>query len=78
MIAVNFPEANVQLAKDQPEYQTLPVLYEPTAEGVPMTCCFELSEDELKEINDTGKLWHTQWTFGHPFQPIRMSTKRPF
>lgn len=78
MIAEDFPERNVELAKDQPEYQTLPVHYDPQAEGAPMTSCFRLSPAEIEEINRTGLLWHTQFTFGHPYQPIRMAVTKPF
>lgn len=78
MDAIDFPERNVELAKDQPEYQTLPVLSEPEKEGQPMTCCFQLTKEEILEIVATGQIWHTQWTFGAPFQPIRMSTQKPF
>lgn len=78
MEAVDFPEKNLDLAKDQPEYQTLPVLYEPDKEGAPMTACFKLSPEEIADIVATGHVWHTQWTFGNNFQPIRMSTSKPF
>jgi hypothetical protein len=37
-----------------------------------------LSEEEKAEIAATGKFWHTQITFGHPFQPMRLSTQNPF
>lgn len=78
MESIQFPEANVALAKEQEEYQTLHVLHDPEAEGSPMTACFELTKEEILEIVATGRIWHTQWTFGNLFQPIRMSTSKPF
>jgi len=78
MTAVNFPEANIQLAEDQPEYETLPILCDTTKPEQPMTCCFKLTPEELAEINATGIIWHTQWTFGQAFQPILMTTQKPF
>lgn len=133
MKAVTFPQVNLELAKDQPQYQMLPVfvrtekrpypgtavhfmewvfkekyffntekghwvaawdnyksysaddLYKKYLEQCPivelpeeMTACFELSTEEIAEINHTGKLWYTQMLFGKPFQPVRMATTNPF
>lgn len=78
MEAVKFEGHNAVIAEDQPQYIPLPVRHDPSAEGSPMTCCFKLSPEEIQEIIDTGTIWHVQWTFGQPFQPIRMSTQKPF
>lgn len=78
MKAVPFEGHNTVLAKDQPQYQQLPVLHEPEKEGSPMTACFQLDPIELYEIQKTGLLWTIQWTFGQPFQPISMTTVCPF
>lgn len=78
MEAIEFSEQTMVIAKNQPQYVPLPVRYAPDEEGQPMTCCFKLSEEELKEIAETGCLWYTQLTFGHQFQPVRMSTTKPF
>lgn len=78
MTSLQFEGANVALAKDQPEYETLHVLHQPDEHGSPMTACFQLTPEEIAEIVATGCIWHTQWTFGHAFQPIRMSTSKPF
>jgi hypothetical protein len=79
MLAIEFPEQTHILAKDQPQYLPLPVHIDQHDEMVPMTCCFQLTPEELAEINASGgKLWYTQSTFGHPFQPVRMSTQNPF
>jgi len=78
MKAVPFEGHNTILAKDQPQYQQLPVLHEKDREGQPMTACFQLEQHEIDQLNKTGLLWSTQWTFGQPFQPISMSTACPF
>lgn len=77
MKSIDYPQANVALAKDQPQYQTLFVHVggEPTFE---MTCCLQLSKEELEEIAATGKIWFTQSTFGRGYHPIRMTTQAPF
>ncbi|WP_372934960.1 hypothetical protein [Mariniphaga sediminis] len=77
MKALKFPEVNVMLAKDQPEYETLPVHVDITDKTVPATMCFELSEEEKNQVAETGQLWFTQLTFGGHFQPIRMSILKP-
>lgn len=78
MISIEFPQANIPLAKDQPEYETLYVHVDPNDPTLSMTACFELSDEEIVELVKTRKLWYTQLTFGQPFQPVRMSTQNPF
>ena len=78
MKAIEFPQANEILAKDQPQYQPLPVHIDTTDPSTPFTVCFELSDEEINEIVRTRKLWHTQVTFGQRFHPIMMTTQNPF
>jgi hypothetical protein len=78
MISVEFPQVNCALAKDQEEYETLHVFVDTTIPERPMTACFQLNKEEIDEIVRTGKLWYTQYTFGHLFQPVSMSTQNPF
>ena len=78
MIAVKFSQQTHTLAENQPEYTPLPVHIDQTDQNVPMTCCFELSDEEIAEIVATKRIWHTQLTFGNAFQPIMMTTRSPF
>jgi hypothetical protein len=78
MKAITFPQVNLMLAEDQPEYETLPVHVVAEDPTTPMTCCLELSPEEVEEIVRTGRIYHTQLTFGGPVQPIRMSVTNPF
>lgn len=100
MKAIQFPEANIQLAENQDQYETLPIWMDvdenkrpnmtmvadvsgnlsmqPTDPQGHAVSCFELSEDEIAEINKTGKIYLTTLTFWQPFQPIRMSVLNPF
>lgn len=78
MQPVEFPQQTDVLAKNQPQYTPLPVHVGSQDDSFPMTACFELSEEEKAEIAATGKLWYTQITFGHPFQPVHLSTQNPF
>ncbi len=92
MKSVTFPEANCELAKDQPEYETLHVFVEKkeiavrdhphddlSIEEIPwsMTACFELTDEEIADIVATRKIWHKQMLFGNKFQPILMTTSKP-
>ncbi|PKP11977.1 MAG: hypothetical protein CVU09_00315 [Bacteroidetes bacterium HGW-Bacteroidetes-4] len=77
MKAIEFPQVNVRIAENQPEYETLPALVSSEPEGR-ITTCFQLSDEELKEIALTGKLWHLQLAFHQPMQPIALSTQIPF
>jgi hypothetical protein len=87
MKAIDFPQRNLMLAENQPEYETLPVFVDTravqTEEGpkdIPwsMTVVYELSDEEIAEIIANRKLFYRQMIFGKPFQPIFLSTKDPF
>lgn len=68
MKAVEFPEVNVRIAEHQDEYQTLPAHH--NKEEGSMTFCFELSEEEKKQVAETGKIYWKQLTGNDPMQPI--------
>lgn len=68
MKAIEFKGHNVKIAENQPEYETLPALFN-KQEGS-MTFCFELDEQELEQVKKTGKIWIKQLTFGKAMQPI--------
>lgn len=76
MIPVQFPESNAVLARDQGEYEPLPIYHFNDVEGR-IACCFRLSDAEIEEIQRTRTLWVQQLTFGRRFQPIALSTQRP-
>lgn len=76
MKTVDFPEANVAIAKDQPEYLTLyaAMINSPQRE---MIVEFELTEEEIADIVKNKKLYYVQLTFANPFQPMSIHTKSP-
>lgn len=76
MKAVEFKECNVEIAKNQKEYKTLPAFVDKEIGTV--TACFELNSDELKQVRRTNKIWLTLLTFNKPLQPIQMSLLNPF
>ena len=76
MKAVNFKEANVKIAEEQSEYQTLPAHLD-REQGI-VTACFELNELEKKQVAEEGKIYLTVLTFNKPLQPISASVLNPF
>ena len=75
MKPIEFEEVNRVLAKDQPQYQPLPVYKEEGTEGN-MIHCWELSPEEIIEVTKTGKIWVGQFTFNCPLQPILLSVNK--
>lgn len=75
MKSVHFPQANITIGATQPQYQPLIAHAD---ENRACTVCFELTEEEKKQIAETGKLWYTQIVGSELFQPIRMSVLNPF
>lgn len=83
MKAIEFPGFNYEIAKDQEEYNTLPVLIRQyLINGEPTSLyehimCFELSQEELEEINRTGKIWlDILKPLNTPFHPIGPTTMK--
>jgi hypothetical protein len=78
MKSVDFSAANVPLAKDQPEYNTLYVRVDRQDPYYPMTACMQFSPEEIAQIVKTGKIWVKQCTMGRGYHPISITTEPPF
>jgi hypothetical protein len=72
-ILQDFPESNVALGKDQPEYQTL---YADEAGDTFYT--YKLTLRARAYVLLTGKMWLYQRTFNKPFQPIYPAILNPW
>lgn len=72
MKPVDFPERNIMIAEDQPEYLTLPAFWNPIERSV--TFCMELDMEETKALAATGQIFLKLQTFGQPMQPMATST----
>lgn len=71
MIPINPPEEYgylVEVAKNQPEYQTLPVRFNQGA----ATSLWQLTNEERQAIADGKNLFLEMLTFGHPLQPVHL------
>ena len=76
MQPLNFEGANVVFAANQPEYIPLPAEYRGGKSGEILTC-WELTQEELQRIQETGKIWLGVLTFGQPLQPLLLSVEKP-
>lgn len=77
MKAIEFPEVNVRIAENQPQYETLPVHIDTEDSATPTTMCFQLDPEEIKQVVETGRVWMQMLTFGQSFHPIKMSLLKP-
>lgn len=72
MKAINFPQANANVAEDQEQYNTLPSCICREDNNLVNISCFELNDEEISSIVRTKKLWHRALTFGKPLQPFNI------
>ena len=75
MKSIEFPEQTHKIAEEQDEYETLPAHIN-AKEGI-VTCCIQLSDEEIEKIVKNKCFWHSQLTQLQPMQPILMSVNKP-
>lgn len=75
MKPIDFPQCNAVLAKDQPEYQPLPVYRD---EFGLVVSCWKLTLRERITLLFRGRFWLMQLTFGGALQPQLPSLDSPF
>lgn len=75
MIPAFFSEAQIVMAINQPEYQSLPVHVDQYAIA---TSCWELTAAEIATIIKTKRIWIRQMTFGETLQPQLPQVENPF
>lgn len=73
MDPVEFDGHNIVYAKDQPQYRPLPAHLSRDGRA---TFCWKLTEEEKKQIAETGVIWHQVLTCGKELQPQILSTQR--
>ena len=71
MNPIKFKQCNVEMAKDQEEYRTLPasIIPGPYKEVI---SCWKLTWKERIKILFTGKLFLSMLTFNGPLQPVQI------
>lgn len=75
MEPIIFEGANAVFGANQPEYKPLPAEYRGGKCGEVLTC-WELSPEELKRVQETGRIWLSILTFGDPLQPVALSVEK--
>jgi hypothetical protein len=78
MKPIEFREANVVFAKDQPEYLPLPVYMDESDPKGRVISCWKLSLWECFTVFVTGRLWLSVLTFNKPLQPQKPTVECPF
>lgn len=78
---IQFPEANIVIAKDQPEYRPIPACIVRDEEGNrppegPIVALMQFNPEEIEKIKETGQLWLSVWTFKNPLQPLLITPFR--
>jgi len=73
MKPVKFKGFNVEFAKDQPEYQTLPAYK--SEEGI-VVSCWKLSFQERLRVLFFGNIWLSLMSFNKPLTPSYITTRK--
>ena len=73
MKPIDFEGANCIYGKDQPEYMPLPA--KKKEDGTVLTC-WELSPEDIAEIERTGVIWLSMLTFNQALQPVLLSATK--
>lgn len=76
MKPIKFEGVNVTFGANQPEYLPLPAQRLPGDCGQIVTC-WELSPEEIKQVQRTGKIYLSVLTFNNPLQPVLLTTEKP-
>ena len=76
MKPIKFPECNVEFAKNQPEYLSLPAHRCPNDARGQIVVCWRLSFRERAILLFTGRLWHSILTFNKPLQPVKLQVEK--
>lgn len=74
MKLIDFPEAHIVIAENQPEYLPMGAYVH---DDQVITCCWKLSFSERLSILFSGQIWHSIWTSGKSLQPQRLDTWKP-
>lgn len=78
MNLIEFEGQTTVIAKEQPEYLPMPARVDRSDPECRVTCCWQLTPEEIKRIVETGVVWHQILTFGGPLQPQLLVVERPF
>lgn len=72
---IEFKEQNIEIAKDQDEYLTLPA-YKAEDHTRTMVTCQYLNLRERIKVLFTGRIWMSEMTFGKSIIPRRLDVNK--
>jgi len=75
MKAIAFREQNIEIAKNQEEYLTLPA-HKSNDESGTMITCWYLSFWQRVKLLFTGRIWMSEMTFNKPITPRYFSIEK--
>lgn len=71
MTPVKFKHSNIVYGEDKPEYN--PLIAHKSEDG-DVTTCWSITDEELKTINKTKRIFFVVKTFNNPIQPMFATT----
>lgn len=85
MKSIKFPGCNIEMAKDQPQYNSIHMMAM-QSEEMEVIACYEFSDEEIEQLQKTKRIWYSRLRFSHmevtkegtpvvvpnPMQPFRM------
>jgi len=74
--AIKFEGANIEFAKDQEQYNTLPACAVRDKQGTVISC-YELTDEEIEKLKKTKRIYLTLLTFNDPLQPQLLTVDNP-
>lgn len=77
MRAIEFPEVNRVYAKDQPQYNSLPVYAKPNDPNGLIISKWTFTPEEYKRIFETGTFYLSIMTFNNPLSPLLLAVDYP-
>jgi hypothetical protein len=75
MKPIPFPQQTMVLAREQPQYQPLPVY---RGDDYEFISCWHLTWWERIKLLFTGRIWHRQKTFSYAYQPVLLEVENPW
>lgn len=65
----------IDLAKDQPQFQTLPAMI--CGDGHTLLFSAEVTDEDLERIKESRRIYFYQTTYGRSFQPVKVMSEAP-
>ena len=74
MKSIDFPEVTNKIGEDQEEFQTVFSQFQIKDRSINL--CFELSDEDIKELVKTKKIWYKQQVGNQKMHPMMLSVEK--